>query len=334
MLTLGGFSGIKGITGAGLTSAEEQTNEFNASEAVKSWERSEVSADNAMERTRELRQTAVGDMVDSSRSAGINPYFALSGGASTGSVSGPMASSAPASGASPGGSGVASLLSAIGSMMMAGKQMGVLDAQKDALEADASNKRAEALERESNTRVNNVNADFLERTLDARVEAESLKNDISRATEKQIYKAIDQAESSIKLQAEQAQTEESKRILNMSSAVLNNARAQDIVLMRPFLQAEFTARTEQERAAAKHMAVAAAYQQGLIDSGMIEAAVRETNSSADASEAKADYDRTMKLVNSGQTSKLASEMNTLDAIDAYLFKALDALNPISNLVKR
>ena len=66
----------------------------------------------------------------------------------------------------------------------------------------------------------------------------------------------------------------------VSRELLNNATLKTLLQCVPIFRLELSARSDSERQAAKVSAVDAAYRNGLINAGAIEAAVRETNASA------------------------------------------------------
>lgn len=132
------------IDGHGMVSESIRDALLNDALASSAWQRNEVSADNAAQRqidaTRELRQTQHEDLVASSQAAGINPYFALSGGVMSGTASAPQAS-APSGTTSSGSPRVTldSLLNIFQTGIMAMKTR----AEVNSLNADARNKDAD-----------------------------------------------------------------------------------------------------------------------------------------------------------------------------------------------
>lgn len=98
--------------------------ESNEEAAVNAWRRSELAADAAARRARELRRTSYQDAVASLRAAGLNPVLAAGAGISGSAVTAPQAN-APASSASKADAingadlltAIASLLSGAGSLI-------------------------------------------------------------------------------------------------------------------------------------------------------------------------------------------------------------------------
>lgn len=255
------------ITGSGLTNAEIQQNsenayqadidrQFQSDEARLAWERNEISAENAYARQREARQTQFQDLMSSAGAAGINPYFALGSGAA-GVSSAPQGSASAPSGASagaglPNSGGLADLLNLL------------------RIKSEINVNRSIAEKNKADANLADKNADLTEKQTD-------WYDVVTKST-------VDKAKSEVAHNLETASSEHERRTLMLSESMLNNANAEQIAALMPYYQRELDARSAQERAAAKASLVSAAYEQGLIDRGMIEAAVRETNSRASVQE--------------------------------------------------
>ena len=255
-------------TGAGLTNAEVEENQYNAmqaeadrqfqsDEAELAWQRSELSAENAYARQRELRQTAAQDTVMDYQAAGLNPAIMYGSSGVNPTSSAPQGSSPAAAGASagaglPGSGGLADLLNLfrIRSEIKVNQSI----AEKNRADANLSEKSADLTAKQS---------DWYERVTS---------------------QSIAEARSRIVSNIETAASESEKRSLMQSERMLNNANADQIAALMPYYQRELDARSSQERASARASLVSAAYQQGLIDEGMISSAVRETNSRASVNE--------------------------------------------------
>lgn len=83
------------------------------------WQRSEQSADRALERSRELRRTYYGDLMQGLKDAGLNPVLAASGGFGGVSSSAPMGTSTAATSSKADGLNASTLLQAIASIITA-----------------------------------------------------------------------------------------------------------------------------------------------------------------------------------------------------------------------
>lgn len=89
----------------------------NEEAAYQAYLRSEVAAENAMKRARELRQTQYQDAVFSLKAAGLNPVLAASGGISGSSTTAPQANAPSSSSSAAGGINITDLLTALGSIV-------------------------------------------------------------------------------------------------------------------------------------------------------------------------------------------------------------------------
>jgi hypothetical protein len=81
------------------------------------WKRSEESADRAMRRARELRQTYAADLMKGYKDAGLNPVLAASGGFGGVSSSAPQGTSQAATSSKADGLNAANLMQAIASIL-------------------------------------------------------------------------------------------------------------------------------------------------------------------------------------------------------------------------
>lgn len=75
---------------------------YNAKEAVKAWDRYEQSADNAYQRSREYRKTAMSDTIDGMLQRGVNPILAINQGAISTPMSGASMGHSATSNSAPG----------------------------------------------------------------------------------------------------------------------------------------------------------------------------------------------------------------------------------------
>lgn len=91
--------------------------ERNENSARWAYKRSEAAADAAMNRARELRQTAYQDAVDSLKAAGLNPVLAAGGGISGSAVTAPQGTAPSASSGMASGINGADLLTAIAAIV-------------------------------------------------------------------------------------------------------------------------------------------------------------------------------------------------------------------------
>lgn len=281
-----------------------------------------------------LDSTAMQRKVADYKAAGLNPYALGGQSVSAPSISAPASSVGAGRGASLGLSEIISLAalpSQIKSNLSGAK---AADAAAQKSRADAAKADAEAKKIEEDTRGAKLQNDFFEKMRDVREEAEKLKNDLDRAERKRIYKDIDLKDSEITKNIEQAHTEQEKQGLLVQQAILANAEADNIVAMRPYIQAELSAKTQLERQQTRVAAVDEAYRQGLIDAGSIEAAVRLTNAQVSTEEANKIVKETEGFLKQYDAHRKAGDLHSwldpersgaaTDVIDA-LYSGVSAL---------
>lgn len=285
------------FTGSRLTDAEQQANAFTAQREDLAWQRQLDAANTQYQR-----------QVEDMKAAGLNPMLAAGG-------SGAVVPSASSSGSvSPSGASLN-----LGSLLSVLLESKLLPAKLANLEADTAKKSAEASE-------TSQQVDFFDRVKDLRAEGERLSNDMKRSEMRSIEQSID--ESKIRVGRELANTKESeaRAQLAVAEALLSAANADNIISMRPFIQAELTARTAAERQQAKTAAVAEAYQQGLIDNGAIYAAIREQNANASRLEIEAKMKDFEQSIRDGSLQKAAERLGDWrSSIVAGLYSGLNGV---------
>lgn len=173
--------------------------------------------------------------------------------------------------------------------------MPLLKAQIDNVKADTDNKEADTAKKSAEAASTEQQIDYFDRVKGFREEAESLSGDIKRSEWKEIEQRILESKQNIVRSIAETHESEKRADLVVEQAVLARAEADNIVYMQPFISAELSARTSQEKAQCRVLAVEEAYQQKLIDEGSIEAAVRASNANASNSE----IDAMVKQFNQG-----------------------------------
>lgn len=257
-----------------LTGAQREQNAFNAAEAQKQrdWETQMANSQ---------YQRGVADM----QAAGVNPALMYGGGASPA----PTPSGAAASGSAP----AAGNLSDLFQLMMLPSQIENLRANTEVAKSSAAKNTAQAQGEE-------LNNEFLQRTMENRIKAQELANNLTEANTRQVYKAIDHAESDIKLKIQQAKTEEEKQVLLKTQEILAKANAQQIIEMLPYQKALAEAQTQAQKAQASLAFAQALYQKKLIDGGYLDALIDKAKSDARTAEDQAmlaDIKRNIKTGN-------------------------------------
>lgn len=256
----------------------ESTQQYNDEQAKLAWQR-QLDADNSK------YQRMVADM----KLAGINPMLAANNSPTTPSATAASASPGPYSNY-PGfrSNPIQNFLDAR-----------LAQAQIQDVEASAHLKETQASKNVEQERGEKLSNDFQQDTFEARKESIRVSNELSSKQSREINKKIDKYDAEIAKLIAETSSEEEKQRLMITQEILNNAEARNIESMRPYIIAELKARTSAEHAAAKLSAVGAAYKQGLIDAGAIEASVRAENANASVNEIKSDLESYEYALKSG-----------------------------------
>lgn len=290
-------------TGTGLTQAEQEANEFSSSEAQKSRDWEEYMARNkyAME-------------TQSMESAGLNPAMVYGGGSLVPTVS----NGASASSVTPQSGDLFDVISTIARLR---SEINLADAQAEEAKASAKEKSANAENTEKRTswidKMNELDAQAKEISM-------NLDKDRSREIEQNIKTSAEQA----KKLAEEATTEQEKRLLYLSERRLNEANVKQVAEMLPYHKAMAEAQTTLDKANASLAFVNAAYQNGLIDAGYIDALVGELTASKylkETQEGSADVERQLKAFEYRVKSKQFSPYVEMDGENSLSDKVVEGL---------
>lgn len=301
-----------------LTGAENEQNAFNANEAQKSRDFTEYMARNKYSMETESMQNA-----------GVNPAMVYGQGSLV-----PTASN----GATGQGSASAGgdLLGMIASLMKLPVEIQNLKADKDVKIATANEANANAKKAEAETEgTRNYNAWFQD-TYELRKQGLELSNNLTATQERMIYKQMDVMEEEMKKIKTEA-------VRNIYAAMLDHANARKIAALLPYEIALTKAKTANEQAMAKLNAVNAAYQQGLIDNGYLEAICDKAKSEARSAEAKAKVDEIQSSIRDGSFGEMeftgnwlldigVGLNNDLNDVLAGLVLFMDNLNPLAGLL--
>lgn len=306
-----------------LTGAEREANAFTNDQRMKQNAFEQHLVDQAYQRQMDLDNTKYQRAVADAQAAGINPMLIAGAG-----VSGPAVQSGSAPGAgssvSP-GSAQGLNLGTLMQYSLAKQQMKqdkeIADRTLDIREKEAN---SNIRNKDANTKGQDLDNAVKEATLQARIDAQNLSNDLSRAQLRQVDALVDKIA---------AETDESA-----SRRLLNEASAYQIVQLLPYEQALRSAQTEEARQAAGLAAVQRVYQMRLIDSGYIEAQVREANASAsvaEVNEATAAIELALRSGNFEGTaidtgSSLANSV--LGGITSFVSNTLALLQPVGSVV--
>lgn len=184
------------------------------------------------------------------------------------------------------------------------------------MNADTANKAASAAETEQQV-------DYFSRVKDLRAEGERLSNDMTRSRMREIEQGIEESKKRIgKILAETTESEKRSALL-VEEAVLAKVNADNIQYMQPFISGELSARTASESAQAKVAAVQEAYQQQLVNSGAVFAAIREQNANASKLEIEAkmrDFEQSIRDGSLAKAAERAGDWRT--GVVASLYTAL------------
>ena len=292
-------------------------NKFNAQQA-------QIARDWNLEQDNTKYQRAVVDM----QKAGVNPALMMS----KGPISTQAATNISAQGATP----AYMNMNAVASFAQTISQAKLNDAQKRNLDEDSNLKAKQA--RYYDEMGDKVTVETLLLSNDAQyrdefnrleIEGKKIANAIGGEQLKKIGEEINNLIASTAKMIEEAKTEQEKQRLYVQDAILKKAQAYEIYSLVPFKQNLMNAQSDYNRAAAKYQLVQAAYQKGLIDEGIIEATVRQTNSYA----SKAEIDALIQETKHALGFEKAEVNNTQSqTVKNYASSVADVINSLARVV--
>jgi len=276
------------------------------------------------QQSREDSNTAVQRRVADANAAGINPLFAL-GATAAGTTS--------ASSASPGNPAVAPRINMTSALTNA-LQARATEAQIENVHADTQLKESAAKKNEADTGKSTaetegqlISNEFQRDTFDARKRSEDAAADLKHWQAKQIQSNIDKQQYEIDLLIKQSKSEIEKRRLYVSQRLLNNANADNIAALQPYVKLELQARTKAERQAVYLSMAKCAYEERLLDSGVIEQMVLAKNLEMSETEARTrslEIETALKQWNYDLKNGSFHEGNVLFDIESMIWSELSA----------
>lgn len=165
------------------------------------------------------------------------------------------------------------------------KQIELQNAQIDKIKAD--------------TESTQLDSEWKDKTMDARVEAENLGNKLTEETIDKIKKEKDKMSHEIDLIDKQADTEIARKAALEAQKALDEAKYKEVIELLPYRKLLMEAETEAQKASAAASYAHAAYERGLLSSGYIDAMVSNYKASARDKEAQAAAEELENSIKNG-----------------------------------
>lgn len=245
--------------------------------------------------------------------AGLNPlYYGLDG-----SSAGTMSAASPVGLPSISPRDIGNPIEAAMAAKLQNKQMELINSQIDKNKAE--------------TRNTGLDSDWKERTMNARVAAEDLKNNISEETIKEINAHKQEMEAHITKMAEETKSEIEKQGLLKAQKWLRNAEANQIAELLPYRKLLMEAQTDAQKAQAAASWANAAYNNGMIEAGYIDAITEQAKQAAKSNEQIAAINEFAASCKNG--TLYSYNGNAFNDVPAFLMNGLvHAISTISQAV--
>lgn len=283
---------------------------------------------------KEMDSTKYQRTVTDMKAAGVNPALAMNGGITT-----QAGSNVAAQGATP----AYMNLSSMANMVQAFSQARLNNEEARKIATDIELKKAQisyygAFTTKITTETIGIGItnQYLDEYNQLRNAGMEKANQLTDAHINEVNQNIEKLKAETDLAIKQAKTEEERVRLMITQEALNKANADQVNRLTPYLERYYSAQTEQAQANAKLMLVQAAYQEGLIDEGMIEAVVKEKYANANAADARAMLDEARRILglpqaevknlNSGTFKNYAAgSAEAVDVLADVIFKIIGAV---------
>lgn len=196
-------------------------------------------------------------------------------------------------------------------------------------------KQAEKSKVESETSGNQLDNEFKQKTMQARVDAEELKNGLTKEQISKINSERSQIEASIKRTIAETDNELLKSALIQAQSALTHMQAQQIVALLPYQQLLASAQTDSQRASASYNLAQAMVQNGLLEKGYVDKTIE---SIVAQTYGNAQRGRAQDIVNNIATGNWYGD-DIIGKVGNTFISTMSTLGsiitgPISNLVSR
>lgn len=259
-------------TGSGLTSAQEEQNQFARSERLDSQRFSQQMAEDQWERETEFyeKNQSISAQLQQMKDFGVNPYSLGSGGVNVGSA--PSVSPPHSSPASPTSVGSSGSLSDIFSAVMQAKDFSIRKSKSDA-EANYYN----ALAEEARTRtpwIDRMNQTTIDKMI-SEIGVNHTRVDEMLQSIKESASRIDVNNSTIEINGARISLMGSQETLNASQEVINKLTAQQVQDLLPYVKKIYEANSEKAVYDAEMSMLKSMVERGLIDDGYYKTIVEQ-----------------------------------------------------------
>lgn len=310
---------VAGKTGSRLTDAQREANAWTAEREDIAWNRQLQASNTAYQR-----------QVEDLKAAGLNPMLATGNGVS-------LPSASTSGSVSPSQSG--SIVGEIIQLLQLRGQLALMRSEKELNEANAGKANADAAKAVSETKGIDILNNYRAESEELRLQGLGLTNQLTAETRNKVIKEVDLIAENIRKTANEADTEVERKAALVASRMLSEAQAWQVVQLLPYQKALMSAQSEAARSAALLSAADAAYKNGLMDSGYIEAQLRSLDASAtnaeirNAAEAVKTAFRTGKMPEGYEDTFGPVDSWTVRNILMPLNNVLENINPLAGLIK-